>query len=278
MKLSVITINYNNYEGLERTIKSVVAQSCKEFEYVVVDGGSTDGGAELLSKYSDFIDKGVSEQDGGLYAAINKGARMASGEYCLFLNSGDTFFSENTVQELYSCCLEADFIEGKIMTVKGIHTPYDNYTLNTYIYESNNYHQASLIRRTMILDRPYDEKLKVAADLKFNINNIVIHGCSFSTVPVIISNYEPGGRSSTIKHHEEIDSIFKELIPERIWDDYKTNAIYYEFPTKYFSKIIRKIANSKIFIRIYTLLSKRQSLAERWHKERVYARKDISNK
>lgn len=269
MKLSVITINYNNCEGLERTIKSVLAQSCKDFEYVVVDGGSTDGGADLLNKYSKCIDKGVSEPDGGLYAAINKGARMASGEYCLFLNSGDTFFSETTVQELYSCCLEADFIEGRIMTVKGLHIPYEKYTLNTYIYKSNNFHQASLIKRIMILERPYDENLKIAADLKFNINNIVIHGCSFSTVPVIISNYEPGGRSATVRHHEEIDSIFKELIPERIWDDYKANAIYREFPTKYFSHLIKAIANSKFSVWLYSLLSKKESLAERWHKERV---------
>lgn len=270
MKLSVITINYNNCEGLERTIKSVLAQSRKDFEYVVVDGGSTDGGADLLNKYSNCIDKGVSEPDGGLYAAINKGARMASGEYCLFLNSGDTFFSETTVQELYACSLEADFIEGRIMTVKGLHIPYEEYTLNTYIYKCNNFHQASLIRRSMIIERPYDEKLKIAADLKFNINNIVVHGCSFSTVPVIISNYEPGGRSSTVEHHEEIDSIFKELIPKRILDDYKADAIYHEFPMKYFHCLTRLIADSKLSVLLYLKLSKKVSLAERWHKERVF--------
>ena len=86
MKVSVITINYNNCDGLSRTIESVVKQSFKEYEYIVIDGGSTDGSADVIRKYADKIDYWVSESDKGIYNAMNKGIDVAKGEYCNFMN------------------------------------------------------------------------------------------------------------------------------------------------------------------------------------------------
>ena len=92
-KLSIITINYNNLEGLKRTVESVINQTSKEFEYIVIDGGSNDGSGAYIESKSEHIDYWVSEPDKGIYNAMNKGIAKASGEYLLFLNSGDHLFS-----------------------------------------------------------------------------------------------------------------------------------------------------------------------------------------
>ena len=86
MKLSVITINYNNLEGLTRTCESVTSQSSREFEWIVIDGGSTDGGKEYLETLDLKPNYWCSERDNGIYSAMNKGIDMAHGEYMLFLN------------------------------------------------------------------------------------------------------------------------------------------------------------------------------------------------
>ena len=101
MKLSIITINRNNAAGLEKTLQSVAAQTFKEFEYIVVDGASTDGSVEVIKKYeSKFAHlKWVSEPDKGIYNAMNKGIKVAKGEYLLFLNSGDWLCNESIIQD-----------------------------------------------------------------------------------------------------------------------------------------------------------------------------------
>jgi glycosyltransferase involved in cell wall biosynthesis len=93
MKLSIITINYNNAEGLKRTIESVTGQTFRDFEYIVIDGGSTDGSTDVINEYADHISYWVSELDKGIYNAMNKGVAAAHGEYCNFLNSGDIYYN-----------------------------------------------------------------------------------------------------------------------------------------------------------------------------------------
>ena len=90
MRLSIITINYNNREGLRKTIESVVNQTYRNFEYIIIDGGSTDGSVEVVKEYADRISYWVSEPDNGIYNAMNKGVLAANGKYIQFLNSGDT--------------------------------------------------------------------------------------------------------------------------------------------------------------------------------------------
>ena len=88
-KVSVITISYNNAEGLRRTIESVVAQNYSDYEYIIIDGGSTDNSRQIIESYADHISYWVSEPDKGVYNAMNKGIAQATGEYLHFLNSGD---------------------------------------------------------------------------------------------------------------------------------------------------------------------------------------------
>ena len=114
MTLSIITINYNNKEGLQKTITSVVSQTVKEFEWVVIDGGSTDGSKELIEKYTDHIDYYVSEPDKGIYNAMNKGIHASHGKYLQFLNSGDSLHDNDTIERVLPLLKDTDIYVGRI--------------------------------------------------------------------------------------------------------------------------------------------------------------------
>ena len=111
MKYSIITINFNNREGLERTIKSVITQTCQDFEYIIIDGGSTDGSIDIIKKYANKIHYWVSEPDNGIYHAMNKGVQFAHGEYLNFMNSGDFFIDIEVLSDLFPF-LNNDIITG----------------------------------------------------------------------------------------------------------------------------------------------------------------------
>lgn len=109
MKLSIITINYNNSAGLRKTLESVAAQTCREFQHVIVDGGSTDGSADVIKEYAAGRTncRWVSEPDSGIYNAMNKGIGMAQGEYIQILNSGDCLVGNGVVESMLAS-LEAN--------------------------------------------------------------------------------------------------------------------------------------------------------------------------
>lgn len=108
MKISIITINFNNKDGIEKTISSVVAQTYKDIQYIIIDGDSTDGSVEVIKKYHEDIDYWISEPDKGIYDAMNKGILKATGDYVLFLNSGDYLSIEEllTNEQLRNCYQE----------------------------------------------------------------------------------------------------------------------------------------------------------------------------
>lgn len=103
MKLSIITVNLNNRDGLKRTIDSVVSQTFTDYEWIVIDGGSNDGSRELIEHYSDHFAYWCSEPDKGIYNAMNKGIAHAKGEWLQFLNSGDVLYSNNTLASVFIC-------------------------------------------------------------------------------------------------------------------------------------------------------------------------------
>jgi len=96
-KLSIITINLNNQKGLQKTIESVLSQTCSDYEYIIIDGGSTDGSIDIIKKHADKISHWISEPDHGIYNAMNKGISVANGELICFLNSGDEYKSRNSL-------------------------------------------------------------------------------------------------------------------------------------------------------------------------------------
>src|ERR1700757_1115246 len=101
-KLSIITINFNDQLGLSKTIKSVISQTISDFEFIIIDGASSDKSLDIIKHYADKISFWVSEKDNGIYDAQNKGIAKATGDYLLFLNSGDCFYNEHIVENFYS--------------------------------------------------------------------------------------------------------------------------------------------------------------------------------
>ena len=184
MKLSIITVNYNDAAGLERTIKSVISQTFHDFEFIVIDGGSTDGSVDVIKRYANNIDYWVSEPDGGIYQGMNKGLRQAKGEYVNFMNGGDCFHSPNVLETIFFNNTEADIITGD--HEGSTHPCIGQSGISMLdLFTGAVDHQASFIRREIALRHPYDEKYRIVSDWKFFIEALVIDNCSFTFIPIM---------------------------------------------------------------------------------------------
>ena len=218
MKLSIITINYNNRDGLKTTIDSIVSQSFKDFEWIVIDGGSTDGSRELLEQYADHFAYWVSEPDKGVYNAMNKGIVKAKGEYINFMNSGDGFASPTILEEIFSTSHPADVLYG-YMTRGGLDGEVNNLSMMksnlTWIdfYRDGLPHQATFIKKSLFDQFGlYDESLKAVSDWKFFVNAFVYHKATSEFIPKKVAVYAEGGISD-VMGGEERKRVAKEMFP-----------------------------------------------------------------
>lgn len=233
-EISVITVNYNNREGLLKTIKSVVGQSAFEkIEFIVIDGGSDDGSYDVIQGYKGQIDYWVSERDQGVYNAMNKGVAVASCPYCNFMNSGDCFHSETVIEALLSKGIDADIICGNTYTVEtgSWHiTPPEEISLETLFSWSLN-HQSTIIRTHLLKKYGYDESLRIVADRKFFLQALILDNCSYQKVEIDIADYDVTGMSSQNRYESKVEyeSVLREMIPERIRIDYgrKRDGVLY---------------------------------------------------
>jgi len=229
MKYSIITVNYNNKEGLRETIESVIHQTFRDFEFIVIDGGSTDGSAEVLKAYNKVIDYWVSERDNGVYNAMNKGITKASGEYLNFMNSGDCFFDSQVLEHLSTKNISTDIIVGRDYhfnetTQQGFATILPTrLSMLTFIHHTLP-HQSTFFKRELFNDSPYDESLKLVADVKFYIQKICVEQCSVHLVDDIICRREPDGISLTQNKQrlQEHQRVIEEVLPPGAILDYET--------------------------------------------------------
>ena len=166
-KISVITINYNEKEGLRKTIQSVVGQTYADIEYIVIDGGSTDGSKELIETYQDKIHYWISEPDSGIYNAMNKGIRAATGDYLLFMNSGDCFFEQDTVSKAEKLMVDDYGIYyGDLIYFNKRKKKYEDWIFPNklslgFFIENSLPHQGSFIKRSLFESiSMYNENLK----------------------------------------------------------------------------------------------------------------------
>ena len=227
LQLSIITINLNNGNGLRKTIESVVEQTYKNFEFIVIDGSSSDNSLDILKRFSDQISFWVSEKDSGIYNAMNKGIKIARGEYCLFLNSGDFFFSSDTLLKIFSLGLSEDVFYGDSFRFdndkkKGffIIEP-DNLTLY-HFFRKSICHQSTFIKRELFKKFGYyNEQLQIAADWEFNIKAIIINNCLTRHINIPVVYYDARGLSNTNREIslKERGLILNQLFPKRILAD-----------------------------------------------------------
>lgn len=270
MRLSVITINFNDSKGLEKTIDSVRHQTCQDFEFIIVDGGSTDGSVNVIKRNNDVITNYISERDNGIYNAMNKGALLASGEYITFLNSGDIFHDDNVVNDVFNelgSTKNEDIVFGEVLDVAENGTSHFKFShelsLMSLHYDVVN-HSGAFIKRKLQLRHPYREDLKICSDRQFFIEAIVLDNCSYSHIDRIITKFDKTGVSSTKESDniiaEENEAILNALLPPRIVSDYKkTNLLLSGLTEKMtgyyrFSKFIYNL--DCFLIKIYSIFRK----------------------
>jgi glycosyltransferase involved in cell wall biosynthesis len=223
MKYSVITINYNNEDGLRKTIESVVDQTFKEYEYIIIDGGSTDRSVDIIKQHAAEITYWVSEKDNGVYHAMNKGVSKAHGDYCIFMNSGDSFHLPNVLDSVKN--YHEDIICGKV--IKGKETKasglYKSSITLVDLMRASLPHQAMLIKRSLLMKHPYDEHYKILSDWKFCLETIVFDNCTFRSIDVVVADYDTSGISTNSNGllPKEREQILKEMFPPRIITDYQ---------------------------------------------------------
>ena len=240
MKLSIITINYNNAAGLKKTLDSVAAQTYKDFEHIIVDGASTDGSVDEIIAYSQSPIANrhkitwLSEPDTGIYNAMNKGVRLAQGEYTLMLNSGDYLVDEHVIEKVIPLLDGKDIIQGntieeypdRIMRNRG----YGKSDIDFFdVMDCHFLHQASFIRLEIIKKYGYyDESYKKAADSYFYITSLGLGNATFKYVDLDIANFDLNGISSMndpkwIQIDKEEDARwYSEHISNRLMDFYRT--------------------------------------------------------
>lgn len=225
MKLSIITVNYNDAEGLERTIQSVISQTFQDFEFIIIDGGSTDDSVDVIRKYENYIDYWVSERDGGIYPGMNKGLRQAKGEYLNFMNGGDCYHSPEVLKNIFALDTDADIITGT-HAENGLRNVGQGGVTMLDLYKWAIDHQASFIRREVALRHPYDEKYRIVSDWKFFIEALIFDNCTFFYTDTIVVDVDMKGISNTnfALDMQEREAVLRELFPERVLKDYQLLA------------------------------------------------------
>ncbi|MBR4269476.1 MAG: glycosyltransferase [Prevotella sp.] len=207
MILSIITINFNNLEGLRKTIDSVLSQTWHDFEWIIIDGGSTDGSKELIEDTANKLTASdynplsfwCSESDSGIYNALNKGLSHCRGTYINCMNSGDEFYDNQTLEKLFSTSHNSDIIFGN-----SFHYSKENAFISHYpesvdlyfLYHSNICHQAMFVKTELLKASPFDEQYRICADYAKWLE-LMIQGCSFKYVPNMICRFDMTGLSNT---------------------------------------------------------------------------------
>lgn len=224
MKLSIITINYNNLQGLRKTYQSVVSQTWQDFEWIVIDGGSTDGSKEFIEEHQAKFSYWVSEPDKGIYNAMNKGIGHAHGEWLQFINSGDGFVNDSVLEQVMRINTNADFVYGNtILTKNGKQVSINEYPGQLHfsqLYWESISHNSTFIRRDLFSTKKYNENNRIVSDWEFFIEQ-AMNNARFIHVDLPICFFDMSGISSTNRDMvlKEREDVLKRLVPMCIQED-----------------------------------------------------------
>lgn len=260
MKLSIVTINYNNVGGLRKTLASVAAQTYRDIEHIVIDGGSTDGSIEVIKDYVNQLKiedrrlkiDWVSEKDNGVYQAMNKGVKRATGDYILVLNSGDVLAASYVTERIMDVLMqgksdevrdkcEIDLLLGNIIQVySGGKKKKEGVKCNIYgvkpspmdvsmltFYSGTVPHDAAFIRRNLFEKYGYfDEKMKICADWKLYLDMIALGGVQPWYVDIDVVLFDMSGISNTQNERRlaERRAYLEQVLPVAVLKDYDAYA------------------------------------------------------
>jgi glycosyltransferase involved in cell wall biosynthesis len=208
-KVSIVTVNLNNAPGLEKTIESVIGQTYADIEYIVIDGASTDGSLDIIRKYELQISYWISEADRGVYNAMNKGIRVATGDYLLFLNSGDCLFANDVINQAMICANGESILYGNLVVQEDYRSwvkTYPDMISLLYLIEDSLPHPSSFFKQGLFEQvGRYNENLRIVSDWEFYTLAIVKHQVSFKHVDVVISVFSFDGMSSKKENQHAIE-------------------------------------------------------------------------
>lgn len=210
--LSIITVVYNNVKDIDRTILSIINQSYPKIEYIIIDGASTDGTIDRIQHYKEGIHAWISEKDAGIYDAMNKGLEIATGDYVLFMNSGDELYDAHTVEKVFSTAPNADIYYGETEMYneqweslgRRRHQVPSRFTWRSFKYGMSISHQAIYIKRS--LTEPYDRKFQLSADIDWIIKAAKKAKTTIK-VPGYVAKYLVGGLSKK-RHRQSLKERF----------------------------------------------------------------------
>lgn len=247
--VTVVTVVYNCVDTIETTLLSVIRQSRPDIEYVVVDGGSTDGTREIIQKYDRHIARWISEKDAGIYNAMNKGIDLSTGDWIVFMNAGDRFHSNDTVEHVVGA-----LDNGYAVVAGGVRYVYDadharikHMKLKfSGFYLSVPHHQASFINNSLMKRYRYDESFRIRGDLDF-ITRLHADGHQFRMIDEVICDVDTTGVSSGLSKVHIAEEI---RAGERIIAHYGLKCVAYNAlhvaPRLMLRKLLPKRVESKI--------------------------------
>lgn len=219
MKISIITVTYNSEKTIRQTLESVCNQTYPNIDYVVIDGGSTDGTTKIIKEYEDKISYWISEPDKGIYNAFNKGINNSVGDYIYFLGSDDSLIDENIISVVAEKLNPSvDMLSGAVYRVDE-ETKLQLYRGNEFARDRKCYkggmvpHQGLFVKRDLMKKYMFDEVYKISADYKFFLQCYYHEGVNVMFIDEPIAYYASTGVSSTDNEAlgKEVRKIYDEL-------------------------------------------------------------------
>ncbi len=217
-KISIVTINFNNEIGLALTMDSVLTQTYPLIEYVVIDGGSTDRSKTVIENHASALAYWTSEADSGIYNAMNKGIKKATGDYILFLNSGDSLIENGIIENVVATGLTHDLVYGDLQFFNAekqwVWQLPATLTFNSF-YTNTIAHPSTFIRRSLFdTVGLYDEELSIVSDWKFFLLATAKYNCSYKHIELTISAYNFDGLSSKPENLPAINAERKKVLAQ----------------------------------------------------------------